>query len=116
MWFSEIRRILKPNGIFYATIHDEYSIMNLKLTKPNEIGYWLKIIVEKFIEKNELNIDSFLRLCVGTKSPGGIQMFYNREHIIKCISNMYSVCEIMEKVGGSRAGLGYQTGLVLRRI
>ena len=114
MWLCEIRRILKPGGILYITIHDEKSVEILKSTKKNEIGHWLKVLIEKFVSK--VNLNDYLRFCVGTKSPGGIQMFYNRDHLISCITRMmYSVEEVIEGVGGARQGHGYQTALVLKK-
>jgi len=112
MWFAELNRILKPGGFLFATIHDEDSVRHLMNTKENELGYWLKQLIQPLVASGDLNLETFLRFSVGNRTPAGVQMFYRRNHLLHCIRGLF----VLEEARHQTFGEDYQTGLLLRKV
>ena len=104
-WFLELRRVLKPGGFAYITIHDEHSI--------EIIGGRLKnSSTGKFLAADQ-NYLSYIKQPYAMFTVGrsiGSQVFYNREWLLRDLGDIFEVVSVTEEAYGS-----FQTALVLRK-
>lgn len=104
-WFLELRRVLKPGGFLYATIHDEHTIEIFETRlKSSPTGQFLAAdeSYQQFIHK------PYAMFTVGRSI--GSQVFYNREWLLALLRPNFEIVSVIEEAYGT-----FQTGLVLRK-
>jgi SAM-dependent methyltransferase len=81
-WLLELRRVLRPNGRLFATVHDNHSI-ELLISSP--VGDWLH---ETPLRRQVLNVESTFGIRASgfsmvsiTLEPGNHQVFHDREFL-----------------------------------
>jgi len=104
-WFLEIKRVLKPSGRFYFTIHDENT---MKLLDTDESDSWLATTMKA----NPIYVkakDNLGMLSVGRDNMS--QVFYGIDYIRKTLNSMkFKIVSITE------GAYGYQTGIVVEKV
>lgn len=100
-WFLELRRLLKPGGFCYVTLHDEHSVQALLRRKK---GGQLEGMVEAHI--NELNESD---VCVLDRDAHS-QVFYRQAYLVQKLEKYFRVCSAQPMI------YGYQTAIVLQKL
>lgn len=104
-WFLELRRVLKPGGLAYVTIHDEHTVEIFEgRLKDSPTG--------KFLAADE-NYQNYIKRPYAVFTVGrsiGSQVFYNREWLLRDLRDIFEVVSVTEEAYGT-----FQTALVLRK-
>ena len=104
-WLLEIRRILKPSGRFYITIHDSNTVDLLDtIEKDHDLAVRLRTFDLYQKHKNENDFDL---LVLGRDTVS--QVFYNMDYFRKTIEPMYEILSI------NPGAYGFQTAILLKR-
>jgi ubiquinone/menaquinone biosynthesis C-methylase UbiE len=104
-WFLELRRILRPGGFLYFTIHDNRSIELTKTTLRDH-----PLIGKQFMghPKFEEYVNSDFGMFTLWRSADS-QVFYDREYIVERIQLFYQVVSVNEEA------YGFQTGILVSK-
>lgn len=102
-WLCELRRITKPGGFLYITIHDEHT---QRIQEQNNSPYLARRLEKEAYQKFLETEGDF---CTCARDWRSLVSF-RREYLIDHVSNYFEVAEIVE---GAMAQS--QTGLLLRR-
>jgi SAM-dependent methyltransferase len=103
-WLLELRRILRPGGLAYITIHDEHSIEMLYDRYPDR-GI-TKTLREFDAETGAVtNLDSFFAIGIEPRS----QVFYNSGYLAKRWGAFVDVVSVTPRA------MDYQTAYLLRK-
>lgn len=100
-WLLELRRLLKPNGRLYITIHDNDTIRVLgqgdyDLTKTLNCR-------KDFYINNDYDMFTIGRFMRS-------QVFFDKDYLVRTLSPFFEVCSITPEA------YGFQTGYLLRRL
>ncbi len=90
MWLMELKRILKPNGFLYLTIHDENTLNFYKL-KIDSDPFAKAIINSKSFKQFEASGRGMFSIGRATYS----QVFYQLEYFINQIKVFYEIVSII---------------------
>jgi len=106
-WLCEFKRIMKPNGIAYVTIHDETSWKNM----PKDWGVGHAVInhpdfEQKWIEEGFPN-EKFVSRWINSQSYSS-NVFYKLSYIHRVWSKFFKILEVIPM------GSNYQTVLILQ--
>jgi ubiquinone/menaquinone biosynthesis C-methylase UbiE len=104
-WFLELRRVLKPEGLAYVTIHDEHTIEIFEgRLKDSPTGQVLAAdeAYQRFIKQ------PYAMFTVGRSIWS--QVFYNREWLKRHLGDIFEIASITEEAYGT-----FQTAFVLRK-
>ncbi len=112
-WLLELRRILRPGGVLYLTVHDNHTI-DLLLNKYHEHGLSHTL---QDAEKLLTFRDSDFAMFTLNRVPGGgidfearqAQVFYDIGYLCRHWGNY------LEVVSTTQEAYGYQTAIVLRK-
>jgi SAM-dependent methyltransferase len=81
-WLLELRRVLRPNGRLFATVHDNHAIDVVFASPP---GHWLHDSSLRHqvddLESRDGIVRSGFRMASVTIEPGNHQMFHDREFL-----------------------------------
>jgi ubiquinone/menaquinone biosynthesis C-methylase UbiE len=102
-WLLEIRRILKPSGRFYVTIHDQHTVQLLETTRKD---HPFSAVVRSF-DLYQQHKHDFQMLVLGRDTVS--QVFYDIDYFCQMVKPMYNVLSINQEA------YGYQTALLLMR-
>jgi len=105
MWLLELRRVLKPGGKVYITIHDNESIETLLKMKDQE---GLPEALKKYLGKTDVRKSGFRMFTIG-RSPRA-QVFWDRSSFKEETERFFDVQSFNE------VAHGYQTGVVMQRL
>jgi ubiquinone/menaquinone biosynthesis C-methylase UbiE len=106
-WLLELRRILKPGGRIYTTIHDRNTI-DLLLNSESRRGHWLRSALLDYDKKtNVLGRDFGMFIIPGT--PRGSQVFYDTDYLKDTWGRIFTVLSVIP------FAYGYQTGILLQK-
>jgi len=100
-WLLEIRRILRPGGFLYFTIHDNRSIELTRTTLRDH-----PLIGKKFLghPKFEEYANSDFGIFTLWRSADS-QVFYDREYFVSRIGLFYEVVSVNEEAYGFQSGI-----------
>lgn len=104
-WFLELRRVLKPGGFVYVTIHDEHTVeVFAGRLKDSPTGRTLAA---------DANYQTYVKRPYAMFTVGRSiwsQVFYNREWLLRHLGDMFEVVSVTEEAYGT-----FQTAIVLRK-
>jgi SAM-dependent methyltransferase len=103
-WLVELRRVLKPGGHLYVTVHDENTIARLKALPNRNLELWNTLHV---VPANFALFTANRR--PGEGSPGQSQVFYRLEYLRK----RWGV--YMTVLSASPNAYGHQTAVLLQK-
>jgi SAM-dependent methyltransferase len=101
-WFLEVRRVLKPEGILFCTIHDEHSLEILSQQPRHPLA--------DVMERNALSTDHAKNpdiLVCGQDSDCNV--FYKNRYLTHILSRSFEIRAVVP------AAYGYQTAYVLAK-
>ena len=101
-WFLELRRLLKPGGVLFCTIHDEHTLNALSKEPFHPIA--------QVISKGMLRSESGQRpdiLVSGQDSDCNV--FYKNRYLTNILSGIFQI------KGCAPSAYGYQTGYILSK-
>jgi SAM-dependent methyltransferase len=103
-WLLELRRILRPGGVAYVTIHDEHSIRMLYDTYP-ERG--LTGILHRFDAETGAvsSLDSFFSIGIEPRA----QVFYKSDYLVRRWTPFVEVASVTPRA------MDYQSAYLLRK-
>jgi SAM-dependent methyltransferase len=91
-WFSELRRVLRPDGLAWITIDDETTVEILVDLKGD-------YFIDKMKEETEFNTFikmNWTRFAVGTGVNRNV--FYRRSWLVERIAPLFEVIDVEEKI------------------
>jgi SAM-dependent methyltransferase len=109
-WLMELKRILRPNGRLYLTVHDTNTI-NLLLSAPS--GHWLhdtnirKQLID-FEQKTSFTSTGF-GMIIFAGDPGNTQIFHDTEFLKRRWGQILKVLSVTPEA------YGYQTAITLTK-
>jgi SAM-dependent methyltransferase len=103
-WFLELRRVLRPGGYLFATIHDERSIELLPTQYPDGE---LTTMLRRLDDETGVLSKRYAAVAVGTEP--GTQVFYRREYLLGKWTQFADLVSVIE------APDRYQTALLFRK-
>jgi SAM-dependent methyltransferase len=109
-WLLELKRILRPGGRLYATVHDNHTIEILISSPP---GHWLhdwylrKMLLE--FEARHNFLQTGFKMFSITVKAGSSQIFHDRDYLLKRWGRFLAVHSVHPEV------YGYQTAVLLSK-
>ena len=104
-WFLELKRIVKPGGLLYLTVHDEAAIDALKNDHPD---FFLTKMVQAFDDKNQITNQAF-KMFTLRRSPRDAMVFYHSEYLKERWGSE------VQWVSHHKKAYGYQSAVVLKK-
>jgi SAM-dependent methyltransferase len=109
-WLLELRRILRPGGLLYATVHDNHAISVVLASPP---GHWLhESVLHRHICELEAQY-SFLATGFGMMSitiePGNAQVFHDRDFLGRRWGQLLDILSFHDEA------YAYQTAVLMRK-
>jgi hypothetical protein len=102
---SGLRRIVRPRGRLYVTVHDQHTIEML-LTRPE---FWLTGLLRSVLDRLPLKLDEISMFSIG-RSPVDAQVFYDIDSLCEQWSRFLTVLSVTERA------YGYQTAILLGKL
>jgi SAM-dependent methyltransferase len=102
-WLLELRRVTRPGGRLYLTIHDEHTVA---LLQGREARSWLAHVMQG--DRTMLRVTDGAALAVWNRGPES-QVFYDSRWWTQNIATMFDVLARLPE------DYGYQTAYVLER-
>jgi len=104
-WFAELRRILRPGGKLFVTVHLKNDIALLREKYPDsELGRALL----KNSEYKKFSASEFDMFTIGRSSESTV--FYDIDYLRKCLEPQFRIVSVVEEVRV------YQNAIVLERV
>jgi len=103
-WFLELRRVIRPGGYLFVTIHDERSIELLPVKYPDGE---LTAMLRRLDEETGVLSQRYAAVSVGTEP--GTQVFYCREYLLRKWQQLAELVSVIEQPER------YQTALLFRK-
>jgi len=102
-WLCELRRITKPGGFVYITVHDENTHrIQHESSSPNLLKRMESTTYQEFLEQNS-------DFCTCNRDWKSL-VSYKREYFVDLVSDFFEVVEIVDEALARN-----QTGFLLRR-
>jgi len=105
-WFLELRRVLRPGGALYVTVHDRHSIELLTHALP-----WREVPFAEFLRHNkdyaEFAHTNFAMFTLGRSAES--QVFYDVESLCEGLQRLFKVLSVTAEA------YGYQTAVLLEK-
>jgi ubiquinone/menaquinone biosynthesis C-methylase UbiE len=104
-WFLELRRVIKPGGVLYVTIHDKHTIDLLGSSfRDAPLAHRLRADSQA----SQWATSDFAKFTIGRATDS--QVFYDVDHLCKSLEPFYKVLSVEEE-----AYYGKQTAVMLER-
>lgn len=104
-WFLELRRVMKPGGLCYVTVHDNHSIELMETTQKNHPMAKAFAVDEHYPSYVKRPYAMFT-----IDRSMGSQVFYDLDWLLNDLRNAFEVVSVTLEAYG-----GYQTGILLRK-
>jgi len=112
-WYLELKRVLKPHGRLYITIHDRHSI-DLFINRFPDFFLSEKLIeINKSSQILEKDFDMFcvaMFSSVDMRNPKGAMVFYDINYLTNKLSNLFKVRSVWPEA------YGCQTAVLLEKL
>jgi SAM-dependent methyltransferase len=108
-WFLELRRVLRPGGRLFVTLHDRRTVAILDA--PDDERPWVgrfRTFLGSFPEYEAFSRSNFGMFSLRT--PSDCQVFYDIGFLRKKLAPFFRVLSVTEEA------YGYQTALLLERV
>jgi ubiquinone/menaquinone biosynthesis C-methylase UbiE len=109
-WLLELRRVLKPNGRLYITVHDNNTIHLLKHVEPHSLTVLAELFrsidAQKDITANDFEMFS---INSSPRGAGITQVFYDGDYFKQKLAKFYAIKSI------NKEAYGYQTAILLEK-
>jgi SAM-dependent methyltransferase len=105
LWLIELRRLLKPSGLLYVTVHDKHTLDLLLAKYP---GISLTRTLQEANARTGCLQANFAKLVLA-RSPKGAQVFYD----ISFLRQHWG--RLLEVVSVTNEAYGYQTAVLFRK-
>jgi SAM-dependent methyltransferase len=110
-WLLELRRILRPGGRLYLTVHDEFTIEQLQANPNPNMGLWKSL--DEFDRNTKVLKSNYGMFAInrrpGEGSEGQAQVFYKRDYLRKHWG------AILPIISMTSSAYGFQTAVVLEK-
>ncbi len=106
-WLLELRRVLRPGGRLYATVHDAHT-RQLFLTKYKDTD--LGRMLQTHFQGHELS-ESDLGMFAIFRTPGMTQVFHDISYIRKVWGRYYDILSVTEEAYGPQTAVLMQKAL-----
>jgi SAM-dependent methyltransferase len=103
-WLLELRRILRPGGWMYLTVHDKNSMRLLLDVHQTKLARWLR----RENDAHHFSSENFSKLVL-SQTPKGAQTFYDIDFLRRVWGQHLEIVNVHPEA------YGYQTALVLRK-
>lgn len=103
-WLLELRRILRPGGYLYITVHDQHTI---ELLGSAARGGWLAQYLHAHAEYQDFIRQPFAMFTIGRALQS--QVFYNIESLSAMLATIFRVVSVTPEA------YAYQTAIVLQK-
>lgn len=103
-WLLELRRIVRPGGRLWLTVHDAHSIE--MLSKMN--GHWLQDMLRRDDPLRAAIGNGYSRFAI-SRSPKGAQVFYDIDELKAAWGRYFDVLSVTPEAHG------YQTAVLLMK-
>jgi SAM-dependent methyltransferase len=104
-WFQELRRVLRPGGRLYVTIHDRHTVDILN----HELWHWLSGYVRSLPEYQAASQSDFGMLSLNGDDWTREFVFYDAEYLGQRLDPFFHVLSV------NKEAYGYQTAVLLER-
>ena len=113
-WLLELKRILRPGGRLYLTIHDNTTIRTwLADERPRKEGLGAAILLQSFEEETHFTASDFAMFTInrapGPGFEGQAQVFYDIDYLQQHWGNYLEIISIHPEV------YGYQTAILMKK-
>lgn len=109
-WLLELKRIVRPGGRLYLTVHDRHTIEIIYETRHS-----LHSVLAAFEAENDFRNTDFEMFSIG-RTPGAgdkqgqVQVFYDIDYLVQHWANYMKVVSVTPDA------YGYQTAVVLEKV
>ena len=104
-WLLELRRVTRPNGRIYITIHDNSTIKSLVETRPQ---WWLTELLNDFNKTSNVMNSKFSMFTVN-RGPRTAQVFYDIDYIRQHWGRLFRIQSV------TPGAYDHQTAILLER-
>jgi ubiquinone/menaquinone biosynthesis C-methylase UbiE len=101
-WLLELRRLLKPGGRLYITIHDNHTVRILREEQQDPLSKTL------FCHKDYFVNGDFEMFTIGRFMRS--QVFYDTDYLVRTLEPFFQLESVTPKA------YGFQTGVLLRKL
>ena len=105
-WLLELRRVTRPNGRLFITLHDNNSIKILR--EQNKRWPWLSGMVQEFVGRTDVTDRKFSMFTIN-RGPSSAQVFYDIDYVCQHWGRLFRIRSV------TPAAHGYQTAILLER-
>jgi SAM-dependent methyltransferase len=111
-WLLELKRVARPGGKLYFTVHDEHTMKSFLDLETMEDLCWKEQLLT-FVREHQLTTSSFamftLNRTPGAGSEGQAQVFYNMDYLRRHWGNYLKVISVTPEA------YGYQSAVLLEK-
>jgi SAM-dependent methyltransferase len=104
-WFLELRRVLRPGGRLYITIHDRHTVA---LLDGDQLGHWLSDALRSVPDYREFSRSDFGMFTIDRSVRS--QVFYDADFLCRRLGPFFRTLSVTPKA------YGYQTAVLLERV
>jgi SAM-dependent methyltransferase len=104
-WFLELRRLLRPGGLLYITVHDQATVAKAAAWPED---FWLRRLMHSYPEYEEYARSEFGMFTLGRWM--GSLVFYDVDYLTRKLEPFYKTLRV------SVGAYAHQTGILLERL
>jgi SAM-dependent methyltransferase len=109
-WLCELRRILKPGGCLYLTIHDNHTIDLLLSAKAGEWLHGTELCrqLREAVDRTRV-LETGFDIFLTSREPGNTQVFHDIDYVKKAWGQILPIVQITPE------DVEYQTSVILAK-
>jgi SAM-dependent methyltransferase len=104
-WLLELKRILRPGGMVYATVQDKHSA-DLIMNHLDRVPYWrdYRNLLLSYDRNEELGKLDYYMYCVAPGGPGS-QVFYDIEYLRQQWGRILNIISVTQEAYGGQTAV-----------
>jgi ubiquinone/menaquinone biosynthesis C-methylase UbiE len=104
-WLLELKRIARPGGKIYATIHDTHTA-NLIMNHIDRVPYWkgLRKFLLSYDKMGELGRFDYYMYCAAPGGPGA-QVFYDIDYLRRHWGRILNIISVTQEAYGGQTAV-----------